>query len=201
MSSVIQSSFPASFAFNYSLIPISGYPLPFRKPPVSHPTKIATTLSQCFHCLLNPIFHQAKLGQTLSKRGYRFISQLEMRLVQVISHCGAWCFVACIILSAVLAFEEYGDDIYGTSGDPVLTIYGNQIHDECHLWNGFTNYNAYVVGAIAPSPIDGQVADISQAVCVNGTGMHVVKDLCEFFWGFIFVVLKFDILHIVESHM
>ncbi|EDO64915.1 carbohydrate-binding module family 24 protein [Neurospora crassa] len=70
--------------------------------------------------------------------------------------------------------------IYGTSGDPVLTIYGAQIHDECHLWNGFTNYNAYVVGAIAPSPIEGQVADISQAVCVNGTGMHVVKDLCEF---------------------
>ncbi|KAJ4399150.1 Glucan endo-1,3-alpha-glucosidase agn1 [Neurospora sp. IMI 360204] len=68
----------------------------------------------------------------------------------------------------------------GGSGEPVLTIYGNQIYDVCNHWNGFTNYNAYVVDAIAPSPIGGQAADISQAVCVNGTGMHVVKDLCEF---------------------
>ncbi|KAJ4398161.1 Glucan endo-1,3-alpha-glucosidase agn1 [Neurospora sp. IMI 360204] len=74
--------------------------------------------------------------------------------------------------------------IYGGSGEEVLRINGNQIYDDCSynaiFGNGFTNYNAYVVGAIAPSGIGGQAADISQAVCVNGTGMHVVKDLCEF---------------------
>jgi hypothetical protein len=63
----------------------------------------------------------------------------------------------------------------------VLTLKGDAVSDDCARWDGFTNFNAYVMGSTSnTASTGGQAADISHLVCVNGTGMHTVKDLCEF---------------------
>lgn len=67
-----------------------------------------------------------------------------------------------------------------TRGQVTMTVFGDAISGDCSRWNGFTNFNAHVASTLSTAVINAQAADISQAVCVNGTGMHVVKDLCEF---------------------
>ncbi|KAB5558631.1 hypothetical protein GE09DRAFT_120038 [Coniochaeta sp. 2T2.1] len=67
-----------------------------------------------------------------------------------------------------------------TKGNLVLDMTGEPITSDCQRWNGFMNYNAYVMGTLSPSSVPHKAADISHLVCVNETGMHKVEALCRF---------------------
>jgi hypothetical protein len=67
-----------------------------------------------------------------------------------------------------------------TRGNLVLNLKGVPITDNCSRWNGFMNYNAYVMGAVSPAHFGGVAADISHQVCVSGTGMYRAEKLCWF---------------------
>lgn len=67
-----------------------------------------------------------------------------------------------------------------TRGSLVLEMAGEPITTDCQRWNGFINYNAYTMGTKASSSTPLTAADISNLVCVSGTGMWKVESLCQF---------------------
>ncbi|KAK2017155.1 hypothetical protein LZ32DRAFT_635435 [Colletotrichum eremochloae] len=65
-------------------------------------------------------------------------------------------------------------------GDLTLHLVGERISHDCSLWNGFSNFNAYVMSSLDPSSFPVEADDYTNLVCVNGTGMPKADTLCQF---------------------
>ncbi|CAI0649773.1 unnamed protein product [Colletotrichum noveboracense] len=67
-----------------------------------------------------------------------------------------------------------------TRPDLYLQLTGDAISYECSRWNGFSNFNAYVMSSLDPASLPAEADDYSELSCVNGTGMAKAATLCEF---------------------
>ncbi|KAK0370192.1 alpha-glucanase [Colletotrichum limetticola] len=67
-----------------------------------------------------------------------------------------------------------------TRPDLNLQLTGDAISYDCSRWNGFSNFNAYVMSSINPASSPETADDYSDLACVNGTGMPKAAELCEF---------------------
>ncbi|KAK1969246.1 hypothetical protein LY78DRAFT_726210 [Colletotrichum sublineola] len=65
-------------------------------------------------------------------------------------------------------------------GDLTLQLVGERISYDCSRWNGFSNFNAYVMSSLDPSSFPVEAEDYTNLVCVNGTGMPKDDTLCQF---------------------
>ncbi|KAJ0385841.1 hypothetical protein COL922a_005546 [Colletotrichum nupharicola] len=64
--------------------------------------------------------------------------------------------------------------------DLYLQLTGDAISYERSRWNGFSNFNAYVMSSLDPASLPAGADDYSELSCVNGTGMAKAATLCEF---------------------
>ncbi|WQF84017.1 Putative glycoside hydrolase family 71 [Colletotrichum destructivum] len=65
-------------------------------------------------------------------------------------------------------------------GELTLQLFGEDVSYDCSRWNGFSNFNAYVMSGIDPSSFSAEADDYSELACVNGTGMPKADTLCQF---------------------
>ncbi|KAK2060410.1 hypothetical protein LY76DRAFT_615060 [Colletotrichum caudatum] len=65
-------------------------------------------------------------------------------------------------------------------GDLTLQLTGEEVSYDCSRWNGFSNFNAYVMSSLDPSSLPVEADDYTNLVCVNGTGMPKADTLCKF---------------------
>ncbi|KAK2043757.1 hypothetical protein LZ31DRAFT_620708 [Colletotrichum somersetense] len=65
-------------------------------------------------------------------------------------------------------------------GDLTLQLTGEEVSYDCSRWNGFSNFDAYIMSSLDPSSLPVEADDYINLFCVKGTGMPKAGTLCEF---------------------